>query len=122
MGIGHEHRGEKIFQGAAKQCHCVLFLSALPVFVARVKQDLRELRYLLDSADASSAPIRSFSQVNKNYRLRQQMATSVQTSAAGSSITAPVSSPVQPSISSSGSELTTRIVRPRERDTATSNP
>lgn len=121
MGIGHEYQGEKIFQGAAKQCHCVLFLSALPVFVARVKQDLRELRYLLDSADASSAPIRSF-QVNKNYRSRQQMATSVQTSAAGSSITAPVSSPVQPSISSSGSELTTRIVRPRERDTATSNP
>lgn len=61
MGIGHEYRGEKIFQGAAKQCHCVLFLSALPVFVARVKQDLRELRYLLDSADASSAPIRSLS-------------------------------------------------------------
>lgn len=122
MGIGHEYRGEKIFQGAAKQCHCVLFLSALPVVVGRVKQDLRELRYLLESADASSAPTRSLSGKQELPFKRQQMATSVRASAAGSSITAPVSSPVQPSISSSGSELTTRIVRPRERDTATSNP
>lgn len=75
MGIGHElsiGREKNKTLGQREQCCRVRLVSALPVSVMGVKQDLRESRYLSGSfLGLGSGGL----QVNGNYRLKEQIAT-----------------------------------------------